>query len=199
MARYKKYITTWCEHDQKAYHMLSTVGKCEFKDLKNIDGMTKTRINNHIRDGYIKKEKDPECGKYIYELTKEGKDCAKKEFGYTAYTARSWRHDSGLRDAYKKIPEQLRHTIKTEDQFKSELRAWIREEKSCGDRDRWSRANDIEDRWNQGKLSCPDFTYTNESGGLVFVESITDYPKSVVDAKIEMAREFNADFEGIRR
>ena len=199
MARYKKYITTLSEHDQKACHMLSVVGKCEFKDLKGIEGMTKTRINNYIRDGYMLRDKDPDTGKTTYELTSDGRQFVKEKFNYTAYTARSWRHDSGLRDAYKKIPEQLRHTIKTEDQFKSELRAWIREEKSCGDRDRWSRANDIEDRWNQGKLSCPDFTYTNESGGLVFVESITDYPKSVVDAKIEMAREFNADFQGIRR
>lgn len=199
MARYKKYITTLSEHDQKACHMLSVVGKCEFKDLKSIEGMTKTRINNYIRDGYMLRDKDPDTGKTTYELTSDGRQFVKEKFGYTAYTARSWRHDSGLRDAYKKVPEQCRHTIKTEDQFKNELRSWIKEEKSSGDRDRWSRANDIEDRWNQGKLSCPDFTYQNESGGLVFVESITDYPKSVIDAKIEMAREFNADFQGIKR
>ena len=90
-------------------------------------------------------------------------------------------------------------SIKTEDQIKNELKTWIKEEKESGDRDRWKRASDIEDRWNKGKLSCPDFTYVNSEGVTVFVESITDYPKSVIEAKMEMAREFNGAFEGIKK
>ncbi len=187
------------DHDQKAFHMLSTCGKCELKDLRSIDGMTKTRANTYIKAGYVEREKDPDTGKSIYSLTAEGREFVKKEYGYTPYSAKSWRHDSGLRDAYKKIPEECRASVKTEDQFKSELRAWIKEEKASRDRARVNRATDIESRWNAGKLSCPDFTYVNEQGQLVFVESITDYPKDVIEAKMEMAREFGGVFEGIKK
>lgn len=186
-------------HDQKAFHMLSTCGKVELRDLRSIDGMTKTRANTYIKKGYVEREKDADTGKSIYSLTAEGREFVKNEYGYTPYSAKSWRHDSGLRDAYRKVPDSCKSSIKTEDQIKRELRSWIKEEKASGDRDRVNRARDIESRWNSGKLSCPDFTYVNEAGQLVFVESITDYPKATVEAKMEMAREFNAVFVGIQK
>ena len=207
MAKHKKDpMPNVYAHDQQAFHMLSTCGKCELKDLRSIPGMTKTRANTYIKAGYVKREKDPDTGKSIYQLTskgevdgKDGRTWVKETYGYTPYSAKSWRHDSGLRDAYRKIPLECRASIKTEDQIKNELKTWIKEEKESGDRDRWKRASDIEDRWNKGKLSCPDFTYVNSEGVTVFVESITDYPKSVIEAKMEMAREFNGAFDGIKK
>ena len=202
----KNKMSNLYAHDQKAFHMLSTCGKVELRDLRSIPGMTKTRANTYIKAGYVKREKDPNTGKSIYQLTakgdvdgKDGRTWGKETYGYTTYSSKSWRHDIGLRDAYKKIPEECRASVKTEDQFKSELRAWIKEEKASGDRARINRATDIESRWNAGKLSCPDFTYVNEQGQLVFVESITDYPKDVIEAKMEMAREFGGVFEGIKK
>lgn len=207
MAKHKKdLMPRLYDHDQKAFHMLSTCGKCELRDLRSIDGMTKTRANTYIKQGYVTREKDPDTGKSIYRLTtkgevdgKDGRTWVKEQYGYTPYSAKSWRHDSGLRDAYRKVPDSCKSSIKTEDQIKRELRSWIKEEKASGDRDRVNRARDIEDRWNAGKLSCPDFTYVNEAGQLVFVESITDYPKDVIEAKMEMAREFGGVFEGIKK
>lgn len=207
MAKHKKNpMPNLYHHDQKAFHMLSTCGKCELRDLRSIPGMTKTRANTYIKAGYVKREKDADTGKSIYQLTSkkdvdgmDGRTWVKKTYGYTPYSAKSWRHDSGLRDAYRNIPEECRASIKTEDQFKDELKTWIREEKASGNTDRWSRAHDIESRWNAGKLSCPDFTYVNEQGQTVYIESITDYPKNVIDSKIEMAREFNAIFCGIQK
>lgn len=206
MAKYKDPMPNLYPHDQMAFHMLSTCGKVELRDLRSIPGMTKTRANTYIKAGYVKRKKDPDTRKSIYQLTakgdvdgKDGRTWVKETYGYTPYSAKSWRHDSGLRDAYKKIPEECRASVKTEDQFKKELRSWIKEEKASGDRDRVNRARDIESRWNSGKLSCPDFTYVNEAGQLVFVESITDYPKDVIEAKMEMAREFGGVFEGIKK
>lgn len=209
MAKKKNLMPNLYPHDQKAFHMLSTCGKCELRDLRNVAGITKTRANTYIKMGYVKREKDPTTGKSIYQLTSkkdmknpkdvDGRTWVKQTYGYTPYSAKSWRHDSGLRDAYKKIPEECRASIKTEDQFKEDLKTWIKEEKASGDADRWNRANDIESRWNAGKLSCPDFSYVNSENQTVYIESITDYPKNVIEAKIEMAREFNAVFQGIQK
>lgn len=203
---YKDPMPNLYAHDQKAFHMLNTCGKCELRDLRSIDGITKTRVNTYIKKGYVMREKDPDTGKSTYRLTvkgevdgKDGRTWVKEQYGYTPYSAKSWRHDSGLRDAYRKIPDECKASIKTEDEFKNDLRAWIKEEKASGDRDRFNRACSIESRWNAGKLSCPDFTYVNQEGQTVFVESITDYPKSVIEAKMEMAREFGGVFVGIKK
>ena len=200
MAKHKKDpMPNLYAHDKMSFHMLSVCGHCELKDLRSIEGMTKTRANTYIKKGYVERNKDDKTGKSLYSLTAEGRAFVKSEYGFTPYSAKSWRHDSGMRDEFRKIPDECKASIKTEDEYKAELKEWIKHEKASGDRDRWSRANDIEDRWNRGKLSCPDFTYVNQEGQTVYVEVITDYPKSVIQAKMDMAKEFGATFHGVKR
>ena len=186
-------------HDKMAFHMMSVCGQCELKDLRSVEGMTKTRANTYIKKGYVERHKDEKTGKSLYSLTKEGRDFVKSEYGFTPYSPKSWRHDAGIRDVFKTIPDECKASIKTEEEYKADLKAWIKTEKASGERARWNRANDIERRWNSGKLSCPDFTYVNTAGQVVYVEVITDYPKSVIQAKMEMAREFGAEFNGVKR
>ena len=62
----KNKMSNLYAHDQKAFHMLSTCGKVELRDLRSIPGMTKTRANTYIKAGYVKREKDPNTRKFIY-------------------------------------------------------------------------------------------------------------------------------------
>ncbi|MFR5132765.1 MAG: hypothetical protein ACLTDP_09390 [Terrisporobacter sp.] len=55
----KNKMSNLYAHDQKAFHMLSTCGKVELRDLRSIPGMTKTRANTYIKAGYVKKRKRP--------------------------------------------------------------------------------------------------------------------------------------------
>lgn len=180
--------------DQKAFHMLSVVGKCEIRDFKRYANVDKSRVEKYITKGYIHKEKDPNTGKTTCEFTKEGAKFVREEYGFNPYSAHSWRHDSGLRDRFMAVPDSCKHSIVTETQFKANLNTWIKTEIASGERARVERAQDIDERWKSGELSCPDFTWVNEEGQLVYEEVITDYPQSVIEAKVAMAREFGATF-----
>ena len=47
MAKHKKDpMPNLYAHDKMSFHMLSVCGQCELKDLRSIEGMTKTRANS---------------------------------------------------------------------------------------------------------------------------------------------------------
>lgn len=58
MAKHKKDpMPNLYAHDKMSFHMLSVCGQCELKDLRSIEGMTKTRANTYIKKGYVERNK----------------------------------------------------------------------------------------------------------------------------------------------
>ncbi|CEP82664.1 hypothetical protein [Paraclostridium sordellii] len=139
--------------DKEFFGNIKNCGVVTTQHLKDA-GITKSRMKEYIKCGYMQKTKPENGGKFGYVATPRGKDFAEKTWGYERkdfYTFQSLEHCGKLAEEYFQT-DHSRYEWRTESQaremFQDKIEQ-IREEDP-------GRAEKIEQLWEKGDISMPD-------------------------------------------
>ena len=184
--------------NQRDIAFMETIGRvchipCSYLDL-NDSGLTITtnRINTFQNIGWVEKVQF-EDNEY-YRTTKEGRQIINDLTGINCYYSNSPLHDMELLNRYLDINLEMRTSWKTESELKEQFLDYIDEMRKDGN---YEMANELEDEYNNGKISVPDGAYYSfESSGYVAVEIVTShYTQEMIEAKENYCEVMGIEYE----
>lgn len=188
------YITQFFNRDKIAFNALSKVGHATTSQLKSC-GLADSRIKNYVRDGLV--QKVAHNGGEAYKLTRAGRELATNNWGIKDhYHAQSVNHDLGLANKYFSLTDEQRDTWKTETELRDQFQEELDKMRDQGEEE---KAQMYEDMLNQGLISMPDCTYSNEQGVEISYEVITNnYGEEELQAKEAYVQIVGCEYETTR-
>lgn len=184
--RKSRYVKCVLNKDREMLCGLSKVGYMNEKMLTQDIGLSRNRIRNYERDGYIKRgvsvnPKDRN-GYLVWRLTDKGKRLSARETSVISfYRSSSSNHDLALAEEYLKLNSE-------------EQKNWICES-DWRDIYREDNAND----YDAEKQSVPDGGYMSSSGDLIAIEVVTaSYREADIRSKIEFCKSVGAHYTEVK-
>lgn len=173
------------EYDKKFFKIMSNTGYLNRQmAYKNIDGMTKSRIDKYIKQNIIQRETDNR-GNSGFKLTQSGKDYIRKVCPdiNRFYAAQSLNHDLKLAQEYFNLTEQQQNNFINEQELKEIIL------------DRWEEMGGpgaiYLEQYNNHEMSMTDGAYTEIVNGVEVITMLeittNSYGQAEIESKIELA------------
>lgn len=193
----KQHITTLYPRDIRALSALARCGYVTADQLRE-NGLRDKRIHSYCKDGLVERvthsrpgdrEDDREC----FRLSKAGRALCREELSCRLYNAQNPAHDLCLSDRYHAISPEERATWKTESECRDIFTEYIQQLRDQGEEE---RAQELWDKYQDGRISMPDAVYTRSDGVTIAYEVITNhYGEAEISAKEEAAEVLGATIE----
>ena len=193
----KKHIQNIYPRDRNA---LTTLAKCGYTTHEQLrEFLRDKRISGYCKDGLIEKSVYSQPGgkgqdKTVYHLTSKGRDLCRRELSIDhIYSAQNPAHDLPLTTRYLSLTEHERATWKTESECRDIFTEYIQQLRDQGEEE---RAQELWDKYQDGRISMPDAVYTRSDGVTIAYEVITNhYGEAEISAKEEAAEVLGATIE----
>ena len=198
MAKNETWITTWYPRDEKVFRAFSNCGVLQTKDLHEY--VKDKRIKCYQKDGYIESKTDTKTGESYYKLTDKGRDWCRDKYDTDPCTAKSWNHNSGVRDMYFALPVEERMNQMSENDLQKASQEFIDGLKTSSDPNDRELGFKLDYDYHNGKMSTPDFGVLKFEGNTIteasFQECVTkNYKEYEIEAKFQYASAFSGSLE----
>ena len=179
---------------------LSALARCGYvtADQLRENGLRDKRIHSYCKDGLVERVThsrpgDREADRECFRLSKAGRDLCREELSCRLYNAQNPAHDLCLSDRYHAISPEERATWKTESECRDIFTEYIQQLRDQGEEE---RAQELWDKYQDGRISMPDAMYTRSDGVTIAFEVITNnYGEAEISAKEEAAEVLGATIE----